>query len=170
MAYLCHMQTEALILRQATDRDIAGVDALLARSYPRLLRKAYPPSVMVTAVPILARANPALVTSGTYYVAETEAGRIIGAGGWSVRSRAGRTAEMRHLAVDPDVVRQGVGRRIVQNVLAEAKGAGLWRMACLATRNAVPFYQSMGFQAVGPVTIGLGPGIAFEAVQMTLSL
>ena len=56
---------DTLVLRPATPDDFADVDALLARSYPALLKHDYRPSVLVTAVPVLARANPALVGSGT---------------------------------------------------------------------------------------------------------
>ncbi len=160
------MQILALSLRVAHAGDIGRIDALLARSYPRLLKADYPPSVMVTAVPRLARAKPSLVTSGRYYVAETAEGRVVGAGGWSIRSHAARQGEMRHIATDPDVVRRGVARRLVEFILDEARAAGLARMDCLSTRTAVPFYQAMGFRIVGPVEIGLEAGISFPAVQM----
>ena len=55
---------DTLTLRHATPSDLAAVDALLARSYPRLLAADYPPSVLVTAVPIIARARPELLASG----------------------------------------------------------------------------------------------------------
>ncbi|MEE4118580.1 MAG: hypothetical protein V2I65_06165 [Paracoccaceae bacterium] len=74
---------ETITIRATGVGDIAAIDALLARSYPALLRNDYPPSVMVTAVPLIARARPELVTCGTYYVAEDIAGRVLAAGGWT---------------------------------------------------------------------------------------
>ena len=47
-------------VRPAERSDMAAVDALLARSYPRLLKPDYPPSVLVTALPLISRAQPAL--------------------------------------------------------------------------------------------------------------
>ena len=58
-----------LTIRPGRTEDIAPLDALLARSYPRLLAADYPPSVLVTAIPRISRAQPRLVTSGTYFVA-----------------------------------------------------------------------------------------------------
>ncbi|MCX7644871.1 MAG: GNAT family N-acetyltransferase [Rhodobacteraceae bacterium] len=164
------MATLDLSLRIATAADIAAVDRLLSRSYPRLLRADYPPSVIVTAVPLIARANPHLVASGRYYLAEAPGRGLVGAGGWSLKDRAQGVAEMRHLATDPDVLRQGVAGRIVAAVLAAARGAGAGRIDCLATRTAVPFYRAMGFRALGPVEIPLAPGIAFPAVRMARAL
>ena len=160
------MRIEALTVRTATRGDIAAVDALLSRSYPRLLKADYPPSTMVTAVPLLARAKPALVTCGTYYVVE-QAGRVVGAGGWTSRGPLTGAAEVRHLAVDPDLVRRGIGRLLLGHILAEAGTAGIGRLDCLATRTAVPFYASCGFRTLGTQTIVLAPGIGFEAVRMT---
>jgi hypothetical protein len=81
------MTAGSITLRCATGRDFDAIDAMLARSCYKLLKNDYPPSVMVTAVPLISRANPALVRSGTYYVAETSDGQIIGAGGWIRRPR-----------------------------------------------------------------------------------
>ena len=105
-----------LTIRPARRDDIPGIDALLARSYPQLLKADYPPSVLVTALPLISRANPQLVQSGTYYVALDEAGRVLGAGGWSFGAPQGGladgvTAHIRHFATDPAAVRRGVGGR-----------------------------------------------------------
>jgi hypothetical protein len=51
-------------VRVAGPVDIAAVDALLARAYPRLLKADYAPSVLVTALPRIARAQPGLVAAG----------------------------------------------------------------------------------------------------------
>jgi len=154
---------ETLTLRPSELRDLVAVDALLARSYPRLLRPDYPPSVMVTAVPLIAKARPALLTSGTYHLAEM-AGEVVGAGGWT-RAGPGR-ADVRHLVCDDRRVRQGIGRALMARILAEAGAAGVRELACQATRTAVPFYQAMGFEVLGAIEVPLRPGIVFPAVLM----
>ena len=67
-------------IRPAASADITSVDALLARSYPRLLKHDYAPSVLVLALPKISRAQPAIVTCGTYYLVEDLHGRLLGAG------------------------------------------------------------------------------------------
>lgn len=160
------MSIGSITLRAATPFDIQAVDALLAESYPRLLRPDYPPSVMVTAIPLIARANAALVTSGTYYVAETPEGAIIGAGGWTASRRLRGAAEIRHMVVDWRRQREGIGRRLMATILSEAQQACLTRFEAQATRTAVPFYTALGFEALAQVLVPLRPGIDFPAVTM----
>lgn len=165
-----------ITIRRAHPGDLAAVDRLLARSYPRLLAADYPPSVMVLAVPIIARARPELVASGRYLVAVTAAGTVVAAGGWSagpLQGGAGPVAgpgHVRHVATDPDVVRRGIGRRLMQEVLADAVRAGVRRMECLSTLTAVPFYAALGFRVVGETDVPLRPGISFPAVRMLADL
>lgn len=168
--------TQKFLLRLARPDDLAAVDALLARSYPRLLRPDYQPSIMVTLVPMIARARPELLASRRYFVAEDAKGRILGAGGFSLAfagamaQPAGegisRTAQIRHVATDPDSTRQGIGRRLMHAIFGAAEAEGVTRYDCLSTLTAVPFYASVGFEAIGPVGVPLTPGLAFPAIRM----
>ncbi len=156
--------TQTLTVRPSTPRDLSALDAMFARAYPRLLKPDYPPSVLVTALPLISRAQPALLRSGTYYVAETENGAIFGAGGWTARSA--NIGDVRHVVTDDRRTRLGVGRAILDRVVQAATDAGLDRLDCKSTRTAVPFYEAMGFVALGPISVELRPGITFPAVQM----
>lgn len=168
--------TSTITIRRAGPGDLDAVDRLLARSYPRLLAADYPPSTMVLAVPIIARARPELLASGRYFLAVQTTGRVVGAGGWSVARPGGpggldkETGHVRHVATDPDVIRQGVGRKLMHEAMADAARAGVRRMECLSTRTAVPFYAALGFRVVGPAEVPLQPGIVFPAVRMIADL
>ena len=159
------MTPQTLTIRTATPGDMAELDDLFGRSYPTLLKNDYPPSLQVMALPILSRANPRLLASGSYYVAEGADGALLGAGGWSRSARPGR-GQVRHVVTDKAHVRQGIGRQILGHVLAEARGAGLRRLDCQSTLTAVPFYRACGFRALGRIDVPLGPGIVFPAVAM----
>ncbi len=163
-----------LLIRPATRADFAAVDRLLADSYPRLLAKDYAPSILVTALPIISRARPELIASGRYFVAE-DAGDIVGAGGWSDGApgdgtRTPATGHIRHVVTDYRLQRQGIGRRLMGAVIADAQGTGVRVLDCLSTLTAQAFYESLGFRAIGPVAVPLHPGIAFPAIQMALHL
>ncbi len=164
------IDTRAIAIRATTADDLPVVDALLARSYPALLKRDYPPSLMVTAVPILARARPELVSSGTYYLAEDAAGRALAVGGWTPRRRVAHRGEIRHLATDPAAVRRGIGGAVLAHALAEAARAGLRHLDCLSTRGAVPFYRAAGFVETGARLVPLAPGIEFPVVAMVRRL
>ena len=164
------MRTEVISLRTAIDADITAIDRLLAQSYARLLKDSYPPSVQVTAIPIISRANPALITGGSYYVAVTQEDEIVGAGGWTRSIKGGGVADVRHLVTHHAHTRRGIARRIMMGVFSEARQAGVRQLDCLSTRMAVPFYESMGFMVEGAVTVGLRPGIDFPAIRMVRDL
>jgi len=161
------MATKTLLMRSATDADISAIDQLLSRSYQKLLQQSYPPSLQVMAVPLISRANPTLVKSGTYFVTASPEGDLLGVGGWTRSVKGPGIADVRHLATDPDHTREGVARRTMNGIIDDARAAGAQRMECLATRNAVPFYVAMGFAVERQVTIGLRPGIDFPVTRMS---
>lgn len=156
-------------VRPSTKADLAAVDALLARSYPKLLKADYPPSVLVTALPLISRAQPDLLVCGTYYVAE-EDGVILGAGGWTPDRRDPALGHIRHVVTDDRALRRGVGRALMERSFADARAAGVRRMSCSATRTAEAFYQAQGFVTLGPMEVPLTGGIAFPAIRMMRDL
>ncbi len=169
------MSMLTLSLRRAMPADLAAVDWLLQRSYPRLLAADYPPSTLVLAVPRFARARPELLASGRYFVAEDAQGRVVAAGGWSRHGPSGgpvshATGHVRHVATDPAVARQGVGRALMQRVMQDAGEDGTRRLDCLSTLTAVPFYAALGFRVLHPVDLPLSAGIVFPAMRMMAEL
>lgn len=156
-------------IRPSTLADLGQVDALLARTYPKLLKADYPPSVLVTALPRISRAQPALLSCGTYYVAEDE-GEILGAGGWTPDRTDRAKGHIRHVVTDDRALRRGIGRRLMQHSFAKARRAGVRRMECWATYTAVPFYEAVGFTVQGPIEVPLAGGISFPSICMMRAL
>ena len=156
-------------IRPTTIDDLPAVDALLARSYPKLLKADYPPSVLVTAIPVIARAQPKLLRCGTYYVVE-ENGRILGAGGWT-RDRTDKAlGHIRHVVTDDRALRRGVGRTLIAHCFEVAKASGVRQMECWATRNAEQFYQAQGFETIGPIDVPMAEGVIFPSIRMLCDL
>ena len=168
------MTTRILTIRRATMGDLSAVDRLVARSYSRLLAADYPPSTLVLAVPRIARARPELLASGTYFLAEDAAGNLLAAGGWTRATSTGTlvrdTGHVRHVATDPDALRQGVGRALMARVMQDAAEGGMCWLDCLSTRTAVPFYTALGFRLLFPTEVQLAPGITFPVVRMMADL
>ncbi|WP_415403742.1 GNAT family N-acetyltransferase [Tateyamaria sp. SN3-11] len=158
-----------MLIRPSTKADMAAVDALLARTYPKLLKADYPPSVLVTALPIISRAQPQLLTCGTYYVAD-EGGAILGAGGWTPDRKVAGLGHIRHVVTDDRALRRGVGRALMERSFAEARAAGMTRMECWATLTAERFYQAVGFETLGPMDVTLQGGISFPSLRMMRDL
>ena len=116
---------QTIVMRIARKADFDAVDALLAQSYPKTLTGHYAPSVMALAMPKIARANMRLLRSGRYFLAQSESGRVLGAGGYSLEAPGGRrsipgTAHIRHVVTDHAHQGRGIGRAILRHSLAFA--------------------------------------------------
>jgi N-acetylglutamate synthase-like GNAT family acetyltransferase len=160
-------------LRPTTLDDLDAVGAVLGAAYANLLAPDYPQETLAVIVPLISRAKPELVTSGTYFAA-VDQGDIIAVGGWT-RTRPGTNdivtglGHIRHVATNPMHLRRGAARAIMARCLDEARSAGLMAMECLSTRTAVPFYTSCGFNPVAERDVSIA-GFAFPSVEMRLQL
>lgn len=132
---------------------------------------AYGEAFMAEILPIIARANPRLLTSGTYYLAFTPDGELIGAGGWtSERPGIGEIeadmGHIRHFATHPDWTGRGVGRALIDRSVDEARSRGISRFECYSSLNAVDFYRRLGFLEVRAIDIPMGDGLVAPSVLM----
>ncbi len=159
-------------IRPAMADDQESLSTLLAASYAGL-KDSYDPHGFDAALPYMARANPRLLASGTYYVAEID-GVAAGCGGWSVEKPGNGeiiagVGHIRHFATHPVHVRKGVARRLLQHCLAEARDAGISTMMCQSTLPAEPFYRSAGFRQVDKIEVEMGT-LALPAIEMRIDL
>jgi len=67
------------------------------------------------------------------------------------------TAELDDLFVDPDRHRRGIGRALMGEIAARARSAGGSRVEVTANSDALGFYRSVGFRAVGEAETRFGP-------------
>lgn len=168
------MTQDTLTLRQAVPSDIDALDALFGRSYPALLKADYAPSVLVTAVPLISKAQPALIASGSFFVV-CDGDDIVGAGGWTMQAPGGKPGSrgighIRHVVTDQRRTREGIGRRLMDHIALHAHASGMTQLHCQSTRTAVPFYEAMGFVQHGEIDVPLRPGIDFPAIFMVRML
>lgn len=151
--------------------DAVGVTALLKASYPELMGPAYDPTVLAPALELMTRAQPALLVSGTYYVAELPDKAIVGCGGWTKeRPGDGEVSEgvghVRHFGTHPDWTRHGIGRAIYERCEIDARNAGLNTLECYSSLNAEGFYSAMGFERIGEFEIPMANHVEIASVHM----
>jgi N-acetylglutamate synthase-like GNAT family acetyltransferase len=79
-----------------------------------------------------------------YYVA-VEKDEILGIGGYEGNGKN----EIHTFFVNPDVHGKGVGKKLMQRVLKDAKREGIKVMNCASTHYAEKFYESFGFKSFG---------------------
>ena len=156
-------------VRAATLDDAAAVGAVLNPSYARLMRGAYPDDMLELALPRITRANPELLESGRYYLAESDEGDAMACGGWSDHAPGAGPdghAHIRHFATHPDWTGRGAGRAIYEKCAAEAAAAGFGGFVCFASLNGEGFYAALGFRRVKEIRVPMGPGLRFPSVLM----
>jgi predicted N-acetyltransferase YhbS len=66
--------------------------------------------------------------------------------------------DLEDLFVDPDCMRQGIGRHLVQDAAAIAAQRGFEGIAVTANPHTFSFYAALGFVAGGEIQTAFGPG------------
>ncbi|NUO48625.1 MAG: GNAT family N-acetyltransferase [Polyangiaceae bacterium] len=123
-----------------------------------------------------------LVDDGTYFVIE-HAGRIAGCGGWSRRAtmfghhhrvdRDGRlldpateSARVRAMYTHPEMVRRGIGRRILELCEAAAAAEGFRSLELVATVAGEPLYAAYGFEILERIEVPTSHGVTVPCARM----
>jgi len=101
----------------------------------------------------------------TLLVAEVDDGRVAG----FAQFEPGEGV-IEGVYVDPDFMRQGVGRALVAAVEDEAVRLGTERISLDASLNAVPFYSALGYAIEGDLRHPLGGGHSIGCKLMSKRL
>jgi GNAT superfamily N-acetyltransferase len=163
------------LVRIARPSDSDAVSALLVASYSSVLTVRYDSETLGRALPLMTRANPTLLASGTYYVAEGEFANLVGCGGWT-KARPGNgeiiegEAHIRHFATHPDWVGRRVGTSLLARCFSESVALGIRKLHCFSTLNAERFYRASGFETIGPIDVPMGPNLTFPSILMRREL
>jgi len=162
-------------LAVSTLMDEPSVTSLLTASYSSLMASSYDDVVLNPALPLMTKANPTLLNSGTYYLALSKDGVIVGAGGWT-KERPGSgvvlpgLAHIRHFATHPDWLGLGIGKAIYHRCKETARINGIIHFEYYSSLNAEKFYRTLGFHANQNVDLAMGQGISFPSILMKTSL
>jgi N-acetylglutamate synthase-like GNAT family acetyltransferase len=166
--------TDPHSVRVACPADSEAVGALLLASFSSLLSGHYDREMLDMALPLLTRANTTLLASGSYYVAESEAGALVGCGGWSTAPPGSGDivqgeGHVRHFAVHPSWSGRGIGTSLLARCFVDA-GLVVRTLYCYSSLNAEPFYKARGFGAIGSIDVPSGPGLKFRSILMKCEL
>jgi GNAT superfamily N-acetyltransferase len=162
-------------IRVSQPADAGAVSALLEASYPSLLAKVYDKDLLGIALPLMTKANPKLLASGTFYIAELSDGQLAGCGGWTMERPGDEMVEdgeahIRHFATHPGWTRKGIGAALLSRCIEEARARGVKTLSCYSTLAAENFYRASGFETIKPFRITLRPGVEFPSLLMRRKL
>ncbi len=104
------------------------------------------------------------IRNNEFYVAE-EDGAVIGFGALNQKQ-----GEIEALYVSPEVAGRGVGKAILQELEGRAKDLGIKSLRMDASLNAVPFYESAGYEQQREMKHRLASGVEIDCVLMTKEL
>src|ERR1700759_3525615 len=132
------MPTHSATIRSARAAERGALEELQRRSSAhepmyRAQLEAHPDAIELPAEQIAA---------GHVRVAEHD-GMVVGFA--VLLQRAGDECELDGLFVEPDRMRAGVGRRLVEDAAQLARERGATRIAVVANPQAVAFYEAVGF-------------------------
>jgi GNAT superfamily N-acetyltransferase len=99
------------------------------------------------------------IAAGCVFVAERD-GVVAGFG--AVVPRADGGAELDALFVEPDLWKQGLGRRLVDHIADVARANTASFLHVIGNPHAEGFYLSCGFRAIGTVGTRFGVGLAMR--------
>jgi GNAT superfamily N-acetyltransferase len=102
------------------------------------------------------------IAAGLVRVAEQD-GALVGFA--VLLDRSGDACELDGLFVEPEQMRGGVGRTLVDDAIRIARERGAMRIEVVANPQAVAFYEAVGFVEDGEVQTRFGP-----APRMSLAL
>ncbi|MDQ1651773.1 MAG: hypothetical protein QOI35_973 [Cryptosporangiaceae bacterium] len=142
-------------IRRATPADLAAVQRIyrasaLSNDGDRALMLSHP-EVLVFA--------PDAVLEGRTRIAIDPGGTILGFASTGARATTGdpQAVELEDLFVDPQYMRRGVGRGLVEDIVGRARAAGAGGIEVTANPHAMAFYDSVGFVPAGVVQTRFGP-------------
>jgi GNAT superfamily N-acetyltransferase len=170
-------------LRTATHGDRAALQTLIARSARALGARDYRPEQIEAALQGAFGVDSQLIDDGTYFVAETRDGELIGCGGWSRRrtlfggdSHAERNAaeldprtdaaRIRAFFVDPGHARRGIGSLLLDHCENQARAHGYLQVELMATLPGAKLYAARGYIGAPLVRFDVGSGESIEFIPM----
>lgn len=170
-------------LRTAHLEDVAGLQALIARSARELGAEHYTAEEIEGALRGAFGVDTQLIRDNTYFVAEYE-GEIVGCGGWSFRKTLvggdklgerdaesvdpqNHPARIRAFFVDPAHARRGIGRMLLARCELEALQADFDSLELMASLSSTHLYAACGYVAETPREFDIGSGLTITLVPMT---
>lgn len=124
----------------------------------------YDRAFMEASRPVLT-VSPALIDRFQVYVYEAE-GRVLGC---YALGRDGTVADIELFFVDPDHLREGIGRALWRHLEDQARRLGAEKVRIESDPFAVGFYEAMGARLVGSGPSGAIPGRSLPLLEIELT-
>ncbi|MDR2505686.1 MAG: GNAT family N-acetyltransferase [Oscillospiraceae bacterium] len=150
----------------ANESHIFGIKCLLTRNFDEVLSKAHSPEIVKKFKEELSTENLTLQLSRKKVYVMVDDATVIGTGAFAnFGTREQPKWSVSNLYVLPENHRQGIGKQLIERLIQDAQYESAKELHVPSSRNAVGFYQKMGF-----VIDSAQPDFADEITWMTLAL
>ncbi|MNS23275.1 putative acetyltransferase [compost metagenome] len=151
----------ALTIRPATPADNVAISGVHQSAIRGLCKTHYDArTVEVWAASRTPELYERVLESHDVFVAERD-GKVVAFGQLDLESGA-----IHAVYVAPDAARTGVGQAMLSYLEDVAKLHGWPKVHLVATLNALPFCEAMGYEQVAPFTYQVGSDVMVECVDM----
>jgi GNAT superfamily N-acetyltransferase len=142
----------AVMVRDAVAADLEALREVFRRAS---LSNAGDRAVLLAHPEVLVWSGDAVAEGRTRVVVD-EDGRIVG---FASTVLGDGELELEDLFVEPRRMRQGIARRLVEDVLNQARTVGAGSVRVIANTHATAFYGAVGFVPDGTVQTRFGPAL-----------
>ncbi len=163
--------------------DLEQIESLMRRSMQILGMGHYSEAQINSCCQFVCVPDKQLIEDKTFFVVETEAGMLVGCGGWSFRNKlyAGPTnipqkidqlnpltdsARIRAMFTDPSYGGKGIGSMVLDRSEKSAKAQGFSKGALGATLSGLSFYTAKGWNKLSEEQAILPDGTTIQVIQM----
>lgn len=177
-----HAQEPGFRLRPAQLHDVPVLEALIIRSGIGLSVGFYTDEQAAAVTRYVFGVDTQLIADQTYFIIE-DADRAVACGGWSKRralfggdqAKSGpdplldpshEAARIRAFFVAPDMARRGLGSRLMQHCMEQARLHGFAALELVATLPGEPLYLAYGFAVIERFELDLPGGVQVPVTRM----
>lgn len=173
--------TPRYTIRHARPADIPAIRAMQQRSMWVLGGHFYSDDEIAGFLTEFGTMDDAIVEEGHFFVAENQARKTLGSGGWTRRRPRyesglgdGHDTEasptVRGVFVDPAAQRRGIASSIMARVERDALEHGVRELALTATLSGAALYERLGYLVRERAQLALKNDTTFACVRMTKRL
>ena len=174
----------SFVIRKAILGDKSAITDLIAVSVRGLSRDDYNERQIELSIKSVFGVDTELIDDGTYFVAVSKEGKIVGCGGWGKRktlygasvyaeSRDSNLlnpetepAKIRAFFIHPSFARKGIGTAILEACETEAKSFGFKSAEMMSTLPGVKLYSVCGYTGDERVGVSIGEGEEIICLKM----
>lgn len=158
-------------VREATPEDADGIQTVHAEAIAELASADYTQEQIDAWLEPIESADYESITSSEYYYVVAENGEeIVGFGSVCSETPDGYEStvegEITGVYVHPSVAGEGVGTSMLSALETEAQAQNIRRLGLESSINAVPFYESHGYERVRKLTHEFGGTVKGPAIEM----